>query len=208
MLKDYKYYRAIAQSGDLVLCSGAGKISKAIIASAKRNKKKPVTIVVKTKIDPPYKGEIMFTDDFYYSHIGVIVVIYGHLFIIEANGKTVDLRRFSDAYKRYKGKVHIYKMSNHYFDEIIKVPKRKFIRNLLALEGNKYDWKGVLQQLWNEIKIFAKNHSENNQLYCSELVNLAANYYWGGEEVWVTPHDIGYNEWKAGNFLCELKDIK
>ena len=190
MLKDYKYYKVSARSGDLVLCSGSSKISKAIIASAKRNKKKPAV------------------DNTYYSHIGVIVVIYGHLFIIEANGKTVDLRRFSDAYKRYKGKVHIYKMSNHYFDEIIKVPKRKFIRNLLALEGNKYDWKGVLQQLWNEIKIFAKNHSENNQLYCSELVNLAANYYWGGEEVWVTPHDIGYNEWKANNFLCELKDIK
>jgi hypothetical protein len=54
----------------------------------------------------------------------------------------------------------------------------------------------------------SKDHSENNQLYCSELVNLAANYYWGGEKVWVTPHDIGYAEWKAGNFLYELKDIK
>jgi hypothetical protein len=180
MIKDYKYYRVSARSGDLVLCSGAGKISKAIIASAKRNKKKPAI------------------DNTYYSHIGVIVVIYGHLFIIEANGKTVDLRRFSDAYKAYKGKVHIYR---HCFYS-------DFIPNLLALEGNKYDWKGVFQQLWNEIKIFAKDHSENNQLYCSELVNLAANYYWGGEEVWVTPHDIGYNEWKANNFLCELKDIK
>ena len=203
MIKDYKDYRAIAQSGDLVLCSGGSKISKAIIASAKRNKKKPILFQAHpNNVVTPEEHHI------YYSHIGVIVVIYGHLFIIEANGKTVDLRRFSDAYKRYKGKVHIYKMSNHYFDEIIKVPKRKFIRNLLALEGNKYDWKGVFQQLWNEIKIFAKDHSENNQLYCSELVNLAANYYWGGEEVWVTPHDIGYNEWKANKFLCELKDIK
>jgi len=186
----YTDYRTQAQSGDLVLCSGAGKMSKAIIASAKRNGKKPC---------------IIDADNVYYSHIGVVVVVYGHVFICEAIGEGIVLRRFSEAYKEYKGRIHIYRKK--WINTGIE-GYECFVSNMLSLEGWKYDYKSILDQLLAEIKILKLKHHEDKALYCSEAVNLAANYYWGGEDKWVTPHDIAYTEWKAGNFLCELKDIK
>lgn len=191
----YSEYRDHAETGDLVLCSGNSKLSKAIKVSAKRNKKKPVF------------------DNVYYSHIGVLIHIYGHMFIIEANGRTVDLRRFSDAYKKYTGRIDIYRPV--YLDQHDTVvpgsnlpPVEMFISHLLNLEGKKYDWGDILQQLFNEIDFLRKKHDEDGQYYCSELVNAAALYYWGGEDKWISPHDIGYREWKSNNFICTLENIR
>lgn len=183
---DYKDYRKIATTGDLVLCSGTGTISEQIKKSAQRNKKPAI---------------ILDAEPIYYSHIGVIIVVYGTVMIIEAISEGFDLRRFSEGYTNYKGKVHIYK--NH-----IPLTTSEFAENLLNMEGRKYDYKAIYQQLINEIKCLAEKHKEDSALYCSEAVNLAAKYFYGGEDVWVTPHDIALFELPKNSQIIELKNVK
>lgn len=196
MYKDYSDYRDLAQTGDLALCVGSGKLSEGIIASAKRNRKKPA-VIDRKKV--------------YYSHIGVIVKLYENIFILEAVGKGVVLRRFSEAYKSYNGRIDIYRPRytnlNDTFVPGSNICLDLFMKELLLLEGSKYDRKAIIKQLLNEIKIFKQKHKEDGEYFCSEAINYAACYYWGGEDVWVTPQDIGYKEWKNQNYVYTLRNI-
>lgn len=185
-IMEYSDYRKIAETGDLVLCAGTGQISRQIINSAKRNKKPAI------KLD---------AESVYYSHIGVIIVVYETVMIIEAIGEGFDLRRFSRGYENYNGKVHIYK--SH-----IPLSNFQFAENLLNMEGRKYDYKSIYKQLINEIKCLAEKHKEDSALFCSEAVNLATKYFYGGEDVWVTPHDIALAEFKKNKEVIELKNVR
>ena len=47
---------------------------------------------------------------------------------------------------------------------------------------------------------------EDDQLFCSELLNLASGYYWEKEDEWFTPHDLATYE--QSRILVEIRDVQ
>jgi hypothetical protein len=183
----YADWRQNIQTGDILACMGKSKMSKGIQWTEHKQDKEPLMFKTEKK---SIKG--------FFSHVGVFVRVLDQIFIVEANGKTVDFTRFSRTYKGYDG--HLFVIRSR--DELC---RKILAARCLEVEGAKYDWKSIWQQL---IRVFNKEikHKEDGRLFCSELLNMASGYYWESKDEWCTPHDIALKE--RNNFLVLLEDVE
>lgn len=100
------------------------------------------------------------------THVGTFYWIESELFVIEADRGQVRLSRFSEAYKKYEGRIFVNRPH---------LPCLKdFIARQLKLVDKKYDWKSI-------IGIASKSKWKlNDKWYCSELINYARMWYYTG----------------------------
>jgi len=189
---DYKLWRQNIQTGDILACMGNSKMSKGIQWTEDKQDKNPLCIIYDKK-KCALRG--------YFTHVGVFVRVLDQIFIIEANGKKVAFTRFSGTYKGYDGHLFIIRKERVGFKEM-----KAFANACLEVEGAKYDWKAIWQQLVNCFKEEAIKHKDNKQLFCSELLNMASGYYWASKDEWCTPHDIVLKE--RENILVRITDVK
>lgn len=198
----YIDWRQNIQTGDILACMGKSKMSKGIQWTEHKQDKEPMTFQMERNT---IKG--------FFSHVGVFVIVLDQIFIVEANGKTVDFTRFSRTYKGYDG--HLFVIRANYItmlpvystylpEKMIGSSPEQFASKCLDVEGAKYDWKSIWKQLVN---CFNKEviHKEDGKLYCSELLNMASGYYWESKDEWCTPHDIALKE--RNNFLVRITDV-
>ena len=202
----YKDWRQNIDTGDLLLCMGNSKISKGIKWTESKMDKVPMIFNCSNKTKN-IKGFI--------THVGVFVKVLGQIFIVEANGKIVAFTRFSRIYKGYKGHLFIVRPKITFITDrrFTKKPFEAPFNNVmlasrsLEVEGAKYDWKSIWRQL---IRVFNKEVYKKNkyheELFCSELVNMASGYFYADKEEWCTPHDIALQS--RDNFLVMITDVK
>ena len=194
----YLDFRNNIQTGDILACMGASKMSKGIQWTEKKQDKNPMV----------FSGDDRKNIKGFFTHVGVLEKRGRHIFITEANGKIVDSTRFSRTYKGYKG--HLFIIRPQFgFDEnhqYIPMPEREFVDRCLDFEGNKYDTKAIWTQLINCFRTEIKKHKENAEIFCSELLNAASEYYWESVDEWCIPHDIARLE--RNNFLVRITNVK
>ena len=194
----YPKFRNNIQTGDILACMGESKMSKGIQWTEKKQDKNPMV----------FSGDNRKNIKGFFTHVGVFVRIGRHVFIVEANGKTVDFTRFSRTYKEYDGHLFIIRPQFGWDDnhQYIPVHELAFVERCLDVEGAKYDWKAIWTQLTNCFTKEIKKHKENKQIFCSELLNMASDYYWESKDEWCTPHDIARLE--RNNFLVRITNVK
>lgn len=187
----YAEWRQNIQTGDILGCMGRSKMSKGIQWTEEKQDKEPIIFHSKA-------GNIKG----FFTHVGVFVRVLDQIFIVEANGKTVDFTRFSRTYKGYDG--HLFIIRPSFIHDHTDVQGRLFANTCLEVEGAKYDWKSIWKQL---INCFDKEiiHKEDGKLFCSELLNMASRYYWEDKDKWCTPHDIVLKE--KDNILVQITDV-
>lgn len=187
----YEDWRHNIWTGDILGCMGKSKMSKGIQWTEDKQDKEPLCFQINKKT---IKG--------FLNHVGVFVRVLDQIFIIEANGKTVDFTRFSRTYKGYDG--HLFIIRPSFIHDHTDVQGRLFANTCLEVEGAKYDWKSIWKQL---VHCFNKEikHKEDGRLFCSELLNMASGYYWESKDEWCTPHDIALKE--RNNFLVKITEV-
>ena len=187
----YKDWRQNIDTGDLLLCKGGSKISRGIKWTESKQDKVPMIFNCTNKTKN-IKGFI--------THVGVFVKVLGQIFIVEANGRIVAFTRFSRIYKGYRGHLFIARPN-------LTIDNTMLASRCLEVEGAKYDWRSIWKQL---IRVFNKEvykrNKLNEELFCSELVNMASGYFYADKEEWCTPHDIALQS--RDNFLVKITDVK
>ena len=122
-----------------------------------------------------YQKIIQYISKSKWNHIGVIFESYGHLFLIEAVGSGVQIRRFKQACDGHRNSIRIIRPQWRYVNQNFDL-----IRNILDNIGNDYDFKGVLAFLIRTIYPKFRWQNKTSQ-FCSELIAHAlenVNYRW------------------------------
>jgi hypothetical protein len=175
---DYKLARSFIQNGDVLACSGDHGFSLGI---------------KKFESDPALRINGKLT---IFTHVGTFLWIFEELFVIEAVN-SVRCVRFSTAYKNYDGRLFVlrpeFKNSVEAYD---------FMRKQAALVGKDYDWQDIKDQALNKLGI-DKTHIEDDEWFCSEMVNYASRYKYGKPKDFTTPHQIAMQL----KFITELYGV-
>ena len=143
MMRDLSQYdglRPLIQSGDLVEWASNGLVGKAIMAVTGKAVSHS-SLVIKL----PYKGT-------------------PRRYVIEAVRTGVEFRLLSEELQTYDGKAIWYGLKAEYDNLRDGIAEWAF--NELA-SGKKYDFGGVLAQLWGKVSLDSKRY------YCSELIDMA-----------------------------------
>ena len=172
---NYSLIRKSIRNGDILAVSGKSWVSKMI------------------KVFTKGKGAMLNGKLCEINHVGIFKWIETELFVIEAH-HTVSPRRFSEKYKKHKGRIFVVRPSYKQNET------KQVILNALRLCDKKYDWLAVLKLIKSKAK-----YKLNKKYYCSELINVCRDYFYTDKKFkHMKPHPLIMKE---PNFKYEIKNI-
>ena len=136
----------------------------------------------------PHSKGIMIATKSKYSHTAIVLVVWGEIYVIDAQSNGVSPKPFLEWQKKYK-----------YTYEVRRAPflidEQAFYKKAMSKSGlTAYDWEGLLiKQPWKLItgKWRNKGEKEDDKQYCSEY---AAWCYGVIESYRMSPQD--FYEWQ------------